>query len=226
MVATREALLLREAISSEGNTLLAVPVPVSVHMEELDRKRGEHSNMASNRPPTEITEEGRYWLHSQEVSDSPQITGDGYFAKHDVTHPEQLTTEDLPPTDDGAVRELDCEALEQAKLIGKWQLTGAAETIDQLWPAIVDDAAEEILWAAKAMTAFGRQELPYDEYMIAVYTPNYFEKHDVTRVREHLREEYGITHDLYYKPDIYTAEGIVANTAEERGLSMPARYQG
>jgi hypothetical protein len=111
-------------------------------------------------------------------------------------------------------------------VIGKWQLTGSAETIDYLWPEIVDDAANEIIWAAKATTAFGWRELSYDDYMIVVYTPNYFEKHDVNRVREHLRDEYGVTHELYYKPDIYTAKGIVADTAQEWGLSMPARYRG
>lgn len=31
-------------------------------------------------------------------------------------------------------------------------------------------------------------------------------------------------HDLSYKPDVYTANGIVAETAEAFGLSVPARY--
>ncbi len=43
-------------------------------------------------------------------------------------------------------------------------------------------------------------------------------------MREHLRAEHGVTHELYYKPDIYTAKGIVADTAEAFGLSAPARY--
>lgn len=182
--------------------------------------------MDTDQSPTQITKEDKYWLRSQEVSDSPQIGGEGYFSKHGITHPEDLTTEDLPPADGDAVREVDREALKKEKLIGKWQLTGSAETIDRLWPEIVGDAANEIIWAAKAMTAFGWGELPYDDYMIVVYTPNYFEKHDVNRVREHLRDEYGVTHELYYKPDIYTAKGIVADTAQEWGLSMPARYRG
>ncbi len=76
------------------------------------------------------------------------------------------------------------------------------------------------------MTATGFEEVPYDEYMIVVYTPNYFETHDVDRVREFLREEYDVTHELYYKPDLYTANGIVAETAAEVGLSVPARYVG
>jgi hypothetical protein len=184
--------------------------------------------MVTDQSPTEITEptgEDKYWLRSRDVSDSPRVAGDGYFSKHDVAYSEELTTEDLPPTDDSAVREIDREALEIGKVIGKWQLTGSAETIDQLWPEIIDDATDEIIWAAKAMTEFGHEELSYDDYIITVYTPNYFEKHDVNRVREHLRDEYGVTHELFYKPDIYTTKGIVADTAEEWGLSMPARYR-
>lgn len=180
--------------------------------------------MAPDRSPTEITDDDTYWLRSRDVSDSPRIGGDGYFERHGVARPDELTAADLPSTDD-AVRELDRKALEREKTIGKWQVTGSAETIDHLWPAIVDDAAEGILWAAKAMTATARAELPYDDYVIAVYTPNYFERHDVDRVRDHLRDEHDVTHELFYKPDVYTAEGIVAETAEEWGLSMPARYR-
>jgi hypothetical protein len=75
------------------------------------------------------------------------------------------------------------------------------------------------------MTAFGHEELLYDDYMIVVYTPNYFAKHDVDRVREHLRDEHGVTDEILYKPDIYTAKGIVPDAVEEFGLSMAARYR-
>lgn len=177
--------------------------------------------------PTEITEENRYWLRSRDVSDSPKIGGDEYFSTHDVPRPEDVTADDLPPADDEAVRELDRKALEQEKLIGKWQVTGSAETVERLWPEIVADAAEGTLWAAKAMTAFGSEELTmYDDYLITVYTPNYFATHDVDRVREHLRDAHGVTHELVYKPDLYTAEGIVPDNAEEWGLSMAGRYRG
>lgn len=177
--------------------------------------------------PLEITEEEQYWLRSRDVSDSPKIGGDQYFADHDVTRAEDLTAEDLPPADSEAVREIDRDALETRKVIGKWQVTGSAERIEELWPDLLADAEEGIVWAVKAMTAFGHENLPmYDEYLLTVYTPNYFERHDVDRVRDHLRDEHGVTHELYYKPDIYTAKGIVAETAEEFGLSVPARYVG
>ena len=175
--------------------------------------------------PLEITDEEQYWLQSRDVSDSPKIGGDEYFDDHDVTRFEDLTADDLPPADSEAVREIDREALEERKVIGKWQVTGSAERIEELWPELLADAEEGIIWAVKAMTAFGYENLPmYDEYLLTVYTPNYFERHDIGRVRAHLRDEHGVTHELYYKPDMYTAKGIVAETVEEFGLSAPARY--
>ncbi|WP_290815612.1 putative phosphothreonine lyase domain-containg protein [Halovivax sp.] len=177
-------------------------------------------------PPSEITEAGTYWLRSRDVSDSQPIGDDDYFDRHDVVRPADVTTDDLPPADSEAVRELDRAAIERKKFIGKWQVTGTAAEIDALWPDVVDDAAEGILWAAKAMTAFGREELPYDEYQIAVYTPNYLDGDDVDRVRERLREAHDVTRELYYKPDLYTAEGMGPDNYEEWGLAMPARYRG
>ena len=53
-----------------------------------------------------------------------------------------------------------------------------------------------------------------------LYTPNYVDTDDVHRVREH----HGVTEPFYYKPDIYTAKGIVADSVEEFGLEKPARY--
>ncbi|AFK20613.1 hypothetical protein HFX_2949 [Haloferax mediterranei ATCC 33500] len=176
-------------------------------------------------PPLEISETEQYWLRSRDVSDSPKIGGDGYFSDHDVIRPENVEPADLPPTDSEAVRELDCEALEAQKTIGKWQVTGSAERIEALWPELVADAEAGTIWAVKAMTAYGYEELPMDDdYILTVYTPNYFDRDDVDRVREHLRDEHGVTHELYYKPDIYTTKGIVASTAAEFGLSAPARY--
>lgn len=175
--------------------------------------------------PLSIREEEPYWLRSRDVSDSPMIGGDQYFPEHGVTRPEAITADDLPPVENEAVREIDREALEEKLPFGKWQLTGSAERIDELWPELVSDAEDGTIWAVKAMTRFGYENLPmYDDYVLTVYTPNYFERDDVDRVREHLREEYDATHELYYKPDIYTRKGIVRETAEEFGLSAPARY--
>ena len=177
--------------------------------------------------PLEITEEEIYWVRSRDVSDSPKIGGEEYFSEHDVTPPTKVTSDGLPPAETDAVREIDREAVKQKKLHGKWQVTGSVDRVEELWPELLRDAEDGTIWAVKAMTAFGYDNLPmYDDYILTVYTPNYFEKHDVDRVREHLRDARGVDHELYYKPDIYTKKGIVADTAEEFGLSAPARYTG
>lgn len=178
------------------------------------------------RSPLEITDE-QYWLRSRDVSESALIGGDQYFETHGVTPPEEVTVEDLPPADSEPIRELDRAALDQQKTIGKWQVTGSGEYTAELWPDLVEDAAAGTIWAVKAMTAFGYEQLPmYDKYVLTVYTPNYFETEDIWRVRDHLCNEHGVTGELYYKPDIYTAEGIDADTAGKHGLEVPARYVG
>lgn len=174
--------------------------------------------------PTSITDPSTYWLRCRDVSDADTIADDGYFDRHDVTRWNETTDDDRPTAENAAVRSIDSDALDETKLIGKWQVLGSAERIDALWPDIVADAEAGTIWAAKAMTETGYRELPYDEYMIVVYTPNYFDLVDVDRVREHLRDVHGVTRELFYKPDIYTAKGIVAETAAEFGLSAPARY--
>jgi len=158
------------------------------------------------------------------VSDADEIGGDAYFDRHGVIRHEETTAGDLPPAESDAVRELDKKALDAEKFIGKWQLLGSRDRIEQLWPQLVEDAAAGTLWAVKAMTQTGFEELPYEEYMIVVYTPNYFDVDDVFRVRAYLREEYDVMRDLFYKPDMYTALGIVADSAAEFGLEQPARF--
>lgn len=177
--------------------------------------------------PLDISETEQYWLRSRDVSDSPAVGGEGYLTAHDITPASALTAADLPPADSAAVAEIDREALAAEKVIGKWQVTSSAQRHEQLWPELVADAEDGTTWAVKAMTAFGYDNLPmYDEYVLAVYTPNYFATDDIERVREHLTETHGVTQQLYYKPDIYTAKGITAETAAEFDLPVPARYVG
>jgi len=152
--------------------------------------------------PLEITETEQYWLRSRDVSESSKIGGDNYFSDHGVTRPKNVQPDGLPSAENEAVREIDRDALEDQKTIGKWQLTGSAERIDELWPKLVADAETGIIWAVKAMTTYGHENLPmYENYLLTVYTPNYFERDDVFRVREHLRDAHDVTHELYYKPD-------------------------
>ncbi|WP_075938129.1 putative phosphothreonine lyase domain-containing protein [Halosegnis longus] len=174
--------------------------------------------------PSTITADETYWLRASAVTDADTAT-DAYFEDHDVLRPAETTKTDLPPTDDEAVARIDRDALGEEKFIGKWQVTGSADRIDALWPDIVASVESQTIWAAKAMTGFGFDALEmYDEYVLAVYTPNYVDTDDVYRVREHLREAHGVTEPCYYKPDIYTANGIVADNVDEFGLEKPARY--
>ncbi len=122
--------------------------------------------------PLERTGTEQYWLRARDVSDSETIAGDSYLREHDVTRPADVTAADLPPTDSEAVREIDREALEQRKLVGKWQVTVSPDRLETLWPGFVADAEAGTIWAVKAMTAFGHENLPmYEDYILTVYTP-------------------------------------------------------
>jgi len=170
-------------------------------------------------PSTIMTDE-TYWLRASAVTDAATGT-DACFDDHDVLRPEETTKADLPPTDEEPVARIDRGALDEQKFIGKWQVMGSADRIDALWPDVVASVESQTLWAVKAMTGFGFGALEmYDEYVLTVYTPNYVDTDDVHRVREH----HGVTEPFYYKPDIYTAKGIVADSVEEFGLEKPARY--
>jgi hypothetical protein len=140
--------------------------------------------MTVERNPTEIDEEGHYWLRAQRVTGYLRIARDTYFPKHEVTRSAEVTAEDLPPTDDDAVRRLDREALEEKYTSGKWQVTLSAETVEDLWPTIVEDVSEELVWDAKAMTATGFEETPYDDYMIVDETADEWGLSSAARYRE------------------------------------------
>ncbi|MFB6219752.1 MAG: putative phosphothreonine lyase domain-containing protein [Halobacteriaceae archaeon] len=149
--------------------------------------------------PTEIADGETVWVRSREAPGCETEAGDDYFDRHGVARVAETTAADLPPADSEAVRGIDRDALAAGKLIGKWQVTGSKAAVAALWPEIVADVDEQTLWAAKVMTATGYAELPYDDYVIAVYTPNYFERHDIERVRERLRER-GVAHDCSTSP--------------------------
>lgn len=98
--------------------------------------------------------------------------------------------------------------------------------VDEVWRCVERLVAEDEIYQAKVSSKMGRQRESRDEHVIVVYTPNYFDKDDVFRVRGLLREQCGIDETLYYKPDIYSRKGIYADTAEERGLPGASRYSG
>lgn len=165
-------------------------------------------------------EEEQYWLFAQ---------GDkiDYYETHNVLRPEMTTADDLPETDNDAVRELDEEALRdnsRTSLTGKWNVFVEPDQVDDTWELVTELVEENKIYSAKVSTKFGREQENRANHVIVVYTPNYFDQDDVFRVRELLREECGIEETLYYKPDIYTRKGIYVDTAQEMGLPGASRY--
>lgn len=162
----------RETVDGTGR--LRIPPAVVQFQFYFHPARGRDSS-ARDPPvcmqsPLERTGTEQYWLRARDVSDSETIAGDDYLREHEVTRPEDVTAADLPPTDSEAVREIDREALEQRKLVGKWQVTVPPDRLEALWPGFVADAEAGTIWAIKAMTAFGDENLPmYEDYILTVY---------------------------------------------------------
>lgn len=176
--------------------------------------------MAGIDPPSE--EEEQYWIHAQ---------GDNqdYFEAHNVLRSKDTTANDVPESDNEAVRELDEEALQYdspTSLTGKWNVFLKPAEIDDVWDCVTALVKENEIYAVKVSTKYGREQENRDNHVIVVYTPNYFDKDDVFRVRELLRDKCGIEETLYYKPDIYTRKDIYADTAHEMGLPGASRYSG
>ena len=176
--------------------------------------------MAGVHLPSE--EEEQYWIHARGDSQD-------YSEAHEVLRPKDTTTNDLPESDNEAVRELDEEAVQHdspTSLTGKWNVFLKPAEIDGVWDCVTGLIKENEIYAAKVSTKYGREQENRDNHVIVVYTPNYFDEDDVFRVRELLRNKCGIEETLYYKPDIYTRKGIYADTAREMGLPGASRYSG
>ncbi|QLC32850.1 DUF1917 domain-containing protein [Halarchaeum sp. CBA1220] len=176
--------------------------------------------MAGIHLPSE--EEEQYWIHAQ---------GDrqDYFEAHDVLRPKDTTANDVPESDNETVRGLDEEAHQHdspTSLTGKWNVFLKPVEIDDVWDCVTGLVKENEIYAAKVSTKYGRKQENRENHVIVVYTPNYFDKDDVFRVRELLRNKCGVDETLYYKPDIYTRKGIYADTAQEMGLPGASRYSG
>ena len=174
--------------------------------------------MVTDRPPSEIDEPGWHWLRVKHVTGFPRQARDGYFPEHDVTRPAATTGADLPgvdrereaslPADRETVRDVDRLALETTYLSGKWLVERPAATVDGLWEAAVEDIAAERLWDAKVTTRAGREAFGEADHAVLMFTPNYFDRDDVDRVRRRLREAHGVTEEIRYRPDVYTLDGV------------------
>ena len=102
-------------------------------------------------------------------------------------------------------------------LSGKWMVFRPESQIDEVWLKIAKSInSSNLVSVAKVSTALSKDE----DYVICVYTRNYFDKEEVMKIREKLHD-LGIEGKIYYKPDIYTYLGIYSGTT-----SLPAyRYK-
>ena len=107
-------------------------------------------------------------------------------------------------------KSLDDIARKSGLLSGKWLIYDREERINETWNLIASHTLSgELGIDAKASTA--SQVGSSRQYVICVYTKNYLDSGDVSRVRQKLRE-LGYTQKLYYKPNLYTYLNIYSKT--------------
>jgi hypothetical protein len=174
--------------------------------------------MVTDRSPTDINEAGWHWLRVKHVTGFPRQARDAYFPNHDVTRPAATTEADLPEVDRAradalpaapeTVRDADRLALETTYLSGKWIAERPAAAVDELWKSVVEDVAAGRFWDAKATTRAGREAFGETDHAVLVFTPNYFDRADVDRVRRRLSEVHEVTEEVRYRPDVYTLDGV------------------
>ncbi|WP_096393656.1 putative phosphothreonine lyase domain-containg protein [Halorubrum trapanicum] len=191
--------------------------------------------MVTDRSPTEIDEEGWHWLRVKHVTGFPRQARDGYFPDHDVTRPAATSEADLPgvdpkrvaslPADPETVRDVDRLALETTYLSGKWLVERPAETVDEFWEAVVEDVEAGRFWDAEVTTRAGREAFGETDHAVLVFTPNYFGRADVERVRRRLREVHGATEEIRYRPDVYTLDGVHEERLGALAASDAARFR-
>ncbi|WP_049906214.1 putative phosphothreonine lyase domain-containing protein [Halorubrum aidingense] len=181
--------------------------------------------MLVDRPPTEITDEGWHWLRAKDVTGFPRNARDGYFPRHGVARPAATTSADLPPAENERMADIDRLALEETYLSGKWLVERPPEETDGLWEDIVADVAAGRFWDAKVTTRAGCEAFGESDHALLVFTPNYFERGDVDRVRRRLGDAHGVTERIRYKPDVYTLSEAYEDRLGEYGASDSARYR-
>ena len=103
-----------------------------------------------------------------------------------------------------SIESIDVIAEKYNILSGKWMVFRPSQTIDDTWEVIAKSVSEGRLGvSAKVASTLNKTVTGKEDYLICVYTEDYRDEADVTRVREVLRE-LGISERIYYKPDIYT----------------------
>ena len=180
--------------------------------------------MLTDRSPTEITSNEWRWLRVKDVTGFPRNARDAYFPEHGVMRPAETTWDDHPIAESDAVAAADRFALETTYLSGKWIVERPPEQVDNLWERVVDDTTESILWDAKVTTRAGCAAFDEEEHALLVFTPNYFDRADVNRVRRRLRAVHDVTEPIRYKPDVYTLDRI-HDVIDESELMTDARFR-
>ncbi|MFW6041119.1 MAG: putative phosphothreonine lyase domain-containing protein [Thermoplasmatota archaeon] len=173
--------------------------------------------------PSKIIKKDDDWIFTGLKNKDERL--DKYLKKNSVKDPEDLTENDLPATDNDKVRKLDEEALDTGYLSGRWNVPVVRSEIDDLWKKIEDLVSDYMIWCAQVSKNSSRVKSKEKIYSLMIYTPNYFDKDDVFRVRDILREECGIHKEIFYKPDIYTMLHINKYQAKSMGLPMENRYR-
>lgn len=197
--------------------------------------------MVVDRAPTEIDDPGRHWLRAKDATGFPRNARDGYFPAHDVTRPAATTEADLPPADEAtpevlptdteavvdaaAVADADRLALDATYLSGKWLVERPPETVTDLWEGVVADVDAGRFWDAKVSTRAGCEAFGETDHAVLVFTPNYFDRADVDRVRRRLREAHGVTEEIRYRPDVYTLKGVHQERLGPLTDSAAARFR-
>lgn len=141
------------------------------------------------------------------------------------------STSDQPPTNlstlkhEWASSEKSVERLKElakahGMLSGKWMIFPTVGELAETWRTVVEAVlAGKLGSVAKVKPPmFMRPDEPSS--VICVYTPNFLDAQDLTRVRSALRE-LGFIQRLSYKPDIYTALDIYARNA----WGLPASWR-
>lgn len=158
--------------------------------------------------PSEYSDPGSHWLLPRHP-----VSVETYCQDHGATHPEETTPSDVPSANAQSQQTLDEEAAEEGILVGKWLVYLPPDTVDDAWNDIYRHVRNGDIWTAKVSTKWSREEKGYDDHLIAVYVPNYFDTDDVFRVRDLLRDTLDLTDELDFKPDYYTKQGLTVPEA-------------
>jgi len=131
--------------------------------------------------------------------------------------------DDSCSNDQASISELDRLAREFGVLSGKWLIFASIDTIDALWSRIARSTHAGTLGSsakvAPCVESSSEAGPPFHQ-VICVFTRDYMDRVEVSRVRESLRR-LGVKERIGYKPDVYTYCGIYA---KNRWNILPTRY--